>query len=283
MATIAQRIKEALNLRNMKQADLVEKTGIGKSSISTYISGEYEPKQKNLYKIAQALEVSESWLMGLDVPMERVQSPSETDLIENKKTYQINIKNLQLLLDDFPEQTLYYLSQFCRNKRIANDRTEKSVTEEAGVSLEKYLAFELHQENIGADNIAKILSVVMEQPSYIIGYLTGTLMGNLDNSEADTLIDKIYSGNELLNRILKLMKNLSPEGLDYLLGELQKELLNSESDNSSDIIAFKNVLSQKRFLNAAHTRTDITPTPEGQAHDEAIMDDDSEWEDVNDI
>ncbi|WP_083588902.1 helix-turn-helix domain-containing protein [Clostridium sp. Marseille-P3244] len=67
----AQRIKEALELRNMKQADLVEKTQISKGALSSYISGAYEPKQKNLYKIAKALNVSESWLMGLDVPMER--------------------------------------------------------------------------------------------------------------------------------------------------------------------------------------------------------------------
>lgn len=71
MVTTAQRIKEALDIRNMKQTDLVEKTGIGKSSISTYISGEYSPKQKNLYKIAKALDVNEAWLMGLDAPMER--------------------------------------------------------------------------------------------------------------------------------------------------------------------------------------------------------------------
>lgn len=70
MATTSQRIKEALDIRGMKQSDLVEKTGIGKSSISTYISGEYSPKQKNLYKIAKALHVNEAWLMGLDVPME---------------------------------------------------------------------------------------------------------------------------------------------------------------------------------------------------------------------
>lgn len=71
MATTAQRLKEALRIRDMKQADLSEKTGIGKSSISTYISGSYEPKQKNLYKLAMALNVNEAWLMGLDVPMER--------------------------------------------------------------------------------------------------------------------------------------------------------------------------------------------------------------------
>ena len=71
MDSTANRIKQALHLRNMRQADLVNLTGIGKSSISTYISGEYEPTQKNIYKIAKALDVSEAWLMGLDVPMER--------------------------------------------------------------------------------------------------------------------------------------------------------------------------------------------------------------------
>ncbi len=71
MNTTADRIKEGLRLRNMKQADLVTLTGIGKASISTYLSGRYEPKQRNIYKIAKALNVSEAWLMGLDVPMER--------------------------------------------------------------------------------------------------------------------------------------------------------------------------------------------------------------------
>lgn len=71
MATISQRIKEALDIRNMKQNDLVQKTGIGKSSISTYISGDWKPKQENLCKIAEALNVNEAWLMGMDVPMER--------------------------------------------------------------------------------------------------------------------------------------------------------------------------------------------------------------------
>lgn len=73
MATIASRIREAMNIRGMKQVDLVNATGIGKSSISTYLSGEYEPKQKNIYKIAQALDVNEAWLMGEDAPMERTE------------------------------------------------------------------------------------------------------------------------------------------------------------------------------------------------------------------
>lgn len=71
MKSIAERINEALKLGGMKQSDLVRKTGIGKSSISTYLAGTYEPKQKNIYKIALALNVNENWLIGYDVPMDR--------------------------------------------------------------------------------------------------------------------------------------------------------------------------------------------------------------------
>lgn len=70
IATIADRLSEALKIKEMSQAELVRLTGIGKSSICTYVSGEYEPKQRNIYKIAKALNVSEAWLMGFDVPMQ---------------------------------------------------------------------------------------------------------------------------------------------------------------------------------------------------------------------
>ena len=64
MDTIARRLQMALDIRNMKQSDLVETTGIGKSSISTYLSGKYEPKQRNIYKMAKALNINEAWLTG---------------------------------------------------------------------------------------------------------------------------------------------------------------------------------------------------------------------------
>ena len=78
MATTADRIKEAMELREMRQADLVEKTGISKGALSSYISGRYIPKQNNIYLIAKALDVSESWLMGADVPMKRIDSSTLT-------------------------------------------------------------------------------------------------------------------------------------------------------------------------------------------------------------
>ena len=65
------RIKEAMELREIKQAELVEKTGIDKGQMSSYLSGKYKPKQRNINLLAQALSVDEAWLMGYDVPMER--------------------------------------------------------------------------------------------------------------------------------------------------------------------------------------------------------------------
>lgn len=70
MATTSERIKEAMQLRGIKQSDIVEKTKISKGALSSYVSGRYVPKQNNIYLLAKALNVSESWLMGADVPMQ---------------------------------------------------------------------------------------------------------------------------------------------------------------------------------------------------------------------
>ena len=70
MSTTAERLREIISIRNIKQVDLMEKTGISKGALSSYLSGRYIPKQENVYKLAKALSVNPAWLMGLDVPME---------------------------------------------------------------------------------------------------------------------------------------------------------------------------------------------------------------------
>ena len=75
MTEIGNRIRKAMEIRNMRQSDIVDRTGINKGALSSYISGRYSPKQNNIYLIAKALDVSEAWLMGADVPMERTVLP----------------------------------------------------------------------------------------------------------------------------------------------------------------------------------------------------------------
>lgn len=61
--TFSARLKMALENASMKPVDLSNATGIGKSSISRYLKGEYVPKQRKLTRIASALNVSEGWLL----------------------------------------------------------------------------------------------------------------------------------------------------------------------------------------------------------------------------
>lgn len=85
--TCGQRIAKALAARNMKQSDLCKLANIPKSSLSLYLSGAYEPKQNRIYDMARVLNVSESWLIGYDIAMEREQekSPEDSQLDEGEK------------------------------------------------------------------------------------------------------------------------------------------------------------------------------------------------------
>ena len=71
----AERIQEALAIRGLTQIDLCRLTGIGKSAMSQYVNGAIVPRQDRTFLIARALNVSEPWLMGFDVPMEREKPP----------------------------------------------------------------------------------------------------------------------------------------------------------------------------------------------------------------
>lgn len=86
ISTTKERLREAMTAAGKKQVDLVKETGLQKSAISRYLSGEYEPKQDAVYLLARALDVSEMWLWGYDVPKERPAEQKEidqiTDLIE---------------------------------------------------------------------------------------------------------------------------------------------------------------------------------------------------------
>ena len=68
--TFQNRLKQALELRDMKQVELAEKTGFSKGRISQWVNGKYKPTGEGLYLLAETLKINESWLMGEDVPME---------------------------------------------------------------------------------------------------------------------------------------------------------------------------------------------------------------------
>lgn len=96
------RFNKRLSMINMSAAQLSRSTGISEAVISQYRSGKYEPKQDRLETFAIALNVSEAWLMGFDVPMER--EPFD-------KTKELNEKILFLLDKLSPEQKMLLIAQ----------------------------------------------------------------------------------------------------------------------------------------------------------------------------
>lgn len=58
------RLAEIMATRNIKAAELSRRTGISKPRMSQYLSGVYVPKADAICAIAQALEISEAYLLG---------------------------------------------------------------------------------------------------------------------------------------------------------------------------------------------------------------------------
>lgn len=79
VATTPERLTEAMAAANKKQIDLAHITGLSHSTISRYLSGQVEPRQEAIIKLATALDVSEWWLWGYNVPMKRTPMQKKND------------------------------------------------------------------------------------------------------------------------------------------------------------------------------------------------------------
>lgn len=91
------RLKEMMEVLDIKQIDIVKKTGIQKSSLSNYINGRRTPTQEQLSLIADPYNINPAWLMGYDVPMK-----AEELSIEKK------IANLPLNPSEIEEAMRFY-------------------------------------------------------------------------------------------------------------------------------------------------------------------------------
>lgn len=78
------RLKQAMEYRNVKPAELSKLTNIGKSSISQWLSGKYSAKQDKIFVIAKALNVNPSWLIGANVPMSNETLPDKIFNLSSK-------------------------------------------------------------------------------------------------------------------------------------------------------------------------------------------------------
>lgn len=83
IATTPDRLREAMQITGKKQIDLSHETGLSHSTISRYMSGRIEPRQEAILKLAKALDVSEWWLWGYNIPMTRTVEQKKNDTLSD--------------------------------------------------------------------------------------------------------------------------------------------------------------------------------------------------------
>ena len=115
---VSKRLREAMYKANKTQADLARETGISKATLSRYLSGQFEPKQIAVNKMAVALNVAEMWLWGCDVPMER---PAPEDVGTLAADVLLNPDMLRLVqiyseLEEADKNMLLMLAENMHNK-----------------------------------------------------------------------------------------------------------------------------------------------------------------------
>ena len=195
MPTIATRLQEALTLRGMKQSELSAVTGIGKSSISTYLTGAYEPKQRNIQKMANALNVTERWLMGEDVPMDPP----------------LDLMTLQNILPLPETRTLPLLGRIaCGEPVLAEENIEDTIAAPSEIHAD--FALRCHGDSmIGARIMDGDIVYIRQQPEVENGQIAAVLIDGeatlkrvyhypnqlVLHAENPAYRDYIYQGNEL--------------------------------------------------------------------------------------
>ena len=84
MSSFAERLNQAMYKKTCKAVDVTKATGVIASVISRYRSGQHQPTIRNVFVIAEYLEVSPEWLLnGSDAP--EWTKPSQGTLWDKEK------------------------------------------------------------------------------------------------------------------------------------------------------------------------------------------------------
>lgn len=155
----ANRLKKAMEIRNIKASELSERANIPKSAISQYLSGLYEAKQKSIFKLSNILNVSEAWLMGLDVPMERT-SDNISDQLKNIGTiYMSNTDLVKIPLLGTVKAGYDYMAQ---ENWTGYVDVEKDIVKDG----QEYFALKVHGDSMSPTLIEDDIVIIKKQNDF---------------------------------------------------------------------------------------------------------------------
>ena len=144
MDEMRKRLRTAMDEENITAKELADKTGIPKSSISQYLSGYTKPKQDRIYLISRALNVSEAWLIGFDVPMRR---NDFKDAAKPRQSFS-SVEKFKAAYDKSKYRSDRLMSSIIENAEKLNNEGKKSLLDYSGILLgnPKFVKEEVEKE-----------------------------------------------------------------------------------------------------------------------------------------
>lgn len=295
------RIKELRDINGIQQKTLANILGISSNTLSQYENGKRTPNIDIVSKLANYFNVSTDYIYGLssfttcnDCGLSYCPD-NELDLethkvihalwLNAKKKYgfcysnyggreQIKAKNRNIVKDFSLPLSVRYDAQIEVFKCLFSRSLESSNYDNKHVDFEEYISMLLNQksvqETLGKDLTNKMISEFGTKEGIPNGQTYYYTYENTNNEFTN------ISFNNAEQSMIVQYRTLDPHGKDMVDMVLNKEAERiKELENSQATVTD---IQSHLEVNAAHARTDIEPTPEGQAHDDAIMNDDSEWE-----
>lgn len=123
-AELKDRLRDALALREKKAVDISRDLNIPKSAVSQYLSGKSQNMDsERLHSICKYLDISEPWLLGFDVAMERTITSSPT------KAAEIHVE--MIMDEDLSELFEYFKKLDKKQKKIVKDLCRSMAEAEA--------------------------------------------------------------------------------------------------------------------------------------------------------
>jgi len=217
MADFSTRLRDGLNMKNMKPVELAERLGVSRAAISQYLSGKIIPRQDKVYQISLILEVSPAWLMGFDV-----------DPISGSMPHDNNVNEKQIIQSTSTNGKFATLLKryMCNANMRAVDLSRATGIGEG--TLSEYLKGKYVPKPM---NLCKIAKALNTQPK--------ALMGAEENAQKDFVTTPSYTLLEILFKdnpdFLKKISNMEMTGRINEPGVIAT-LTQKQMDRIKDII-----------------------------------------------
>ena len=265
----SERLKEIMNSTGLKQIEILNKVKpickkykikMGSNDLSQYVTGKVEPSQRKLSALAEALGVSEVWLMGYDVEKNKYHTilPDDKiimwdDILGYSKNDEVPFKYIIKTIYDYEAFLIgiykRFFNSFDNIKKIINTNSYPDLQilfEWISISIEYTINFEEQKDKIQKLN-SKIKNENMKNLSFFDKKLSKKLLKINNNLPILDEIKKNMNSNnynkEILKNIEEVQKfyNESEKILKQTLDEIDDNVFNFLINNE-DLKKLKNIL-----------------------------------------